>query len=39
MIADRWIAGTCEEVPLGYPMTTEVPFDHPDYISTLVSLL
>lgn len=35
VIADRWIPETCEELPLGYPLTTEIPFDHPDYISTL----
>ncbi len=34
-IADRWIPKTCEEMPLYYPMTTEIPFDHPDYIAAL----
>jgi precorrin-2/cobalt-factor-2 C20-methyltransferase len=35
VIADRWIPETCEELPLGYPLTTEIPFDHPDYVSAL----
>jgi precorrin-2/cobalt-factor-2 C20-methyltransferase len=30
-IADRWIPATAEELPLYYPMTTEIPVDHPDY--------
>lgn len=34
-IADRWIPKTCEELPLGYPLTTEIPFDHPEYIAAL----
>ncbi len=34
-IADRWIPETCEELPLGYPLTTEIPFDHPDYVAAL----
>jgi precorrin-2/cobalt-factor-2 C20-methyltransferase len=34
-IADRWIPATCEEIELGYPLTTEIPFDHPEYVSTL----
>ncbi|MTV32573.1 precorrin-2 C(20)-methyltransferase [Rhodoblastus acidophilus] len=34
-IADRWIPETCEELPLGYPLTTEVPFDSPEYVSAL----
>lgn len=34
-IADRWIPATCEEIELGYPLTTEIPFDHPDYLSAL----
>lgn len=34
-IADRWISTTCEEIELGYPLTTEIPFDHPEYRSVL----
>jgi precorrin-2/cobalt-factor-2 C20-methyltransferase len=34
-IADRYIPATAEELPLYYPMTTELPFDHPDYVATL----
>lgn len=34
-IAARWFAKDCEELLLAYPVTTEIPFDHPDYISTL----
>ena len=35
LIADRYIPDTAEELPLYYPMTTELPFDHPDYLATL----
>jgi precorrin-2/cobalt-factor-2 C20-methyltransferase len=35
LIADRYIPPTAEELPLYYPMTTELPFDHPDYLATL----
>ncbi len=34
-IADRYIPATAKELPLYYPMTTELPFDHPDYLATL----
>ena len=34
-IADRYIPATAEELPLYYPMTTELPFDHPDYLASL----
>jgi precorrin-2/cobalt-factor-2 C20-methyltransferase len=34
-IADRWIASTCEEMPLAYPVTTEMPFEDPRYIAAL----
>lgn len=34
-IAARWFAKDCEELLLAYPVTTELPFDHPDYISAL----
>ena len=30
-IADRWIPSGCEELPLHYPLTTEIPFDDPRY--------
>ena len=35
LIADRYIPATAEELPLYYPMTTELPFDHPEYLETL----
>ena len=34
-IADRYIPAGAEEVPLYYPVTTELPFDHPDYLKAL----
>lgn len=34
-IAERWFAKDCEEVLLAYPVTTEIPFDHPDYVAAL----
>lgn len=34
-IADRYIPAHAEEMPLYYPVTTELPFDHPDYLSAL----
>jgi precorrin-2/cobalt-factor-2 C20-methyltransferase len=34
-IAERWIVPGRIEVPLYYPMTTEVPFDDPLYIKSL----
>jgi precorrin-2/cobalt-factor-2 C20-methyltransferase len=30
-IADRWILESCKEVPLFYPITTEIAFDDPAY--------
>ncbi|MGA3302934.1 MAG: precorrin-2 C(20)-methyltransferase [Methylovirgula sp.] len=36
-IAERWIPKDRIEVPLYYPLTTEVPFDDPHYIKTLTS--
>lgn len=30
-IADRWIPATAEEMPLHYPVTTEIPVADPDY--------
>jgi precorrin-2/cobalt-factor-2 C20-methyltransferase len=35
LIADRWITGTAEELPLHYPMTTEHAFDSPVYVGAL----
>jgi len=35
LIADRYIPEAAEELPLYYPMTTELPFDHPEYLATL----
>lgn len=34
-IAERYFAPGCEEMPLLYPVTTEIPFDQPDYVSAL----
>ena len=34
-IADAYIPDGCEELALGYPVTTEIPIDHPDYAATL----
>jgi precorrin-2/cobalt-factor-2 C20-methyltransferase len=34
-IADRWIRPGAEELPLHYPVTVEIPFDHPDYVAQL----
>ncbi len=34
-IADRWIPAGTSELPLHYPVTVEVPFDHPDYVAQL----
>jgi precorrin-2/cobalt-factor-2 C20-methyltransferase len=34
-IIDRWICEATLELPLPYPLTTEVPFRHPDYAATL----
>ena len=34
-IADRWIPADAEELPLHYPVTVEIPFDHPDYVAAL----
>ena len=36
-IADRWMRGGAEELPLYYPMTTEHAFDSPVYVSALVA--
>lgn len=34
-IADPWIPAGVEEEPLHYPVTVEIPFDHPDYVAAL----
>ncbi len=34
-IADRWIPTGVAELPLHYPVTVEIPFDHPDYVAAL----
>ncbi|WP_428484806.1 precorrin-2 C(20)-methyltransferase [Rhodopila sp.] len=36
-IADRWMTGNAEELPLSYPMTTEHAFDSPVYVSILAA--
>jgi precorrin-2/cobalt-factor-2 C20-methyltransferase len=36
-IAERWIPPDRIELPLYYPMTTEIPFDDPRYIASLRS--
>jgi precorrin-2/cobalt-factor-2 C20-methyltransferase len=36
-IVDRWLCDTCEELPLYYPVTTEIPFDDPRYIAQLAA--
>ena len=34
-IADGWLPAGVEELPLHYPVTVEIPFDHPDYVAAL----
>jgi precorrin-2/cobalt-factor-2 C20-methyltransferase len=34
-IADRYIPASAEELPLYYPVTTEIPVNHPDYQKAL----
>ena len=36
-IAARWLAREREELPLHYPVTTEIRFDHPDYVARLAA--
>ncbi|MBG0810618.1 precorrin-2 C(20)-methyltransferase [Methylosinus sp. H3A] len=36
-IAARFVAKDCAEIPLAYPLTTEIPFDHPDYVAALAA--
>jgi precorrin-2/cobalt-factor-2 C20-methyltransferase len=37
MIAERYFPKGCEELPLLYPVTTEIPFEQPDYVSALAA--
>jgi precorrin-2/cobalt-factor-2 C20-methyltransferase len=32
-IVDRWLAPNCEELPLYYPVTTEIAFEDPRYVA------
>ena len=34
-IAAQWMPKSCIELPLHYPVTIEIPFDHPDYVDQL----
>lgn len=34
-IADQWIRGSCEELQLSYPVTTETSFNDPAYVSKI----
>ena len=34
-IADKWLPASRIELPLYYPVTTEIRFDHPDYLAQL----
>ena len=34
-IAAPYLAPGCEEIALLYPVTTEIPFDQPEYVSSL----
>lgn len=36
-IAERWFRPGCEELLLAYPVTTEIPFDSPEYVAALAS--
>ena len=36
-IVDRWLPSSCTEMPLYYPVTTEIAFDHPDYAARLAA--
>lgn len=36
-IVDRWMPADCIEMPLCYPVTTEIAFDHPEYIALLAA--
>jgi precorrin-2/cobalt-factor-2 C20-methyltransferase len=34
-IVDCWMPSPCVELPLFYPVTTEIAFDHPEYVKQL----
>lgn len=36
-IAERYFSPGCEELPLLYPVTTEIPFEQPEYVDALAS--
>jgi precorrin-2/cobalt-factor-2 C20-methyltransferase len=36
-IVDRWLVPACLELPLCYPVTTEIPFDDPRYVARLAA--
>ncbi len=36
-IAERYLAPGCEELLLAYPVTTEIPFDRPEYVDALAT--
>jgi precorrin-2/cobalt-factor-2 C20-methyltransferase len=36
-IVDRWLCATCLELPLYYPVTTEIAFDDPCYVAQLAA--
>jgi precorrin-2/cobalt-factor-2 C20-methyltransferase len=36
-IVDRWLPASCQELPLYYPVTTEIAFDDPCYIAQLAA--
>lgn len=36
-IASRYFSKDCEEILLAYPVTTELPFDSPDYVRALAT--
>jgi len=36
-IAERYFSAGCEEMPLLYPVTTEIPFEQPEYVGALAS--
>jgi precorrin-2/cobalt-factor-2 C20-methyltransferase len=36
-IVDRWLLPTCEELPLYYPVTTEIPFGDIAYVAQLAA--
>jgi precorrin-2/cobalt-factor-2 C20-methyltransferase len=36
-IVERWMPAECIEMPLCYPVTTEIAFDDPDYVAQLAA--